>query len=117
MESVSWDGAFRKLNEWRERESMITFGPVREVVDEQGEATQIHWGSSGTRILSADAATGAVSLLGEGDIDLVGATFRFAGWEDSPFDERELSPEEFESSLEATFPDGRIVVFAQEWPL
>jgi hypothetical protein len=111
------DVAFRKLNEWRERESVITFGPVQELIDEQGETTQIHAGSSGTRILSADAASGTVSLLGEGDISLVGASFRFSDWEDSPFNEADLGPEEFESTLEATFPDGRIVVFAQEWPL
>ncbi len=48
---------------------------------------------------------------------MVGASFRFAEWEDSPFNEDDLGPEEFRSSLEATFPDGRVLVLAEEWPL
>lgn len=117
MKSVSWDVAFRRLNEWRERESPITFGPVLTATDEQGETTKIFDGSSGTRVLSADASTGIVSLYAEGERNLTGASFRFADWEGSPFDEAALGPEEFESTLEAEFPNGDIMVFAQEWPL
>jgi hypothetical protein len=114
MKSVSWRFAFCKLNEWREKEWPISFGPVGDV-ESQGETITMFSGSSGTRVLNADEATGIVTLFGEGDINLHSASFRFSGFEDSPFNEADLGPEEFASSLEATLPDGRILVFAREW--
>ena len=116
MKSVSWDEAFRKLNEWRERESVISFGEVEDEVDEQGKTISIQF-THPVRVLSADAKTGVVSFSGERDWNLIGASFSFSEWDDVPFDETELGPNEFESSLEVKFPDGRIVVLAREWPL
>ena len=117
MKDVSWEVAFRKLNEWRKRGSMVTFGPVGECWDEHGKVISIHLGASGGFVLSADAAMGTASLFKGKEISLVGASFRFSEWEDSPFNEADLGPEEFRSSLEATFPDGRVFVLAEEWPL
>jgi hypothetical protein len=117
MKSVSWDVAFRKLNEWRERESFITVGPVYEMEDEHGETIEMHWGSSGDVVLSADPTTGVLSMRWEGEINLVGASFRAGDWDDLPFDERGLGPEQYESALEVTFPDGRMLILAQDWPL
>lgn len=114
MKSVSWRFAFRKLNEWREKQSPLTFGPVGDI-ELQGDTTTIFSGSSGTRVLSADEQSGIVILFGEGEVNLFGASFRFSGFEDSPFNEADLGPEEFESQLEATLPDGRVVIFAREW--
>jgi len=116
MKSVSWDVAFRKLNEWRDREAFITIGPVREIEGEHGETIQMHSGDSGDVALSADPATGVLVMRGAGEFNLIGATFRSADWDDLPFDERELGPEEYESALEVTFPDGRMLVLAREWP-
>jgi hypothetical protein len=48
-------------------------------------------------------------------LSLVGASFRFSTFEDSPFAEADLRHWQFESQLEATFPDGRALVFAREW--
>ena len=116
MKSVSWRFAFRKLNEWREKRSPITFGPVGDV-DVQGDTITMFSGSSGTHVLSANEQSGVVTLFGEGEINLLGASFTFSGFEDSPFNEADLGPEEFESQLEATLPDGRILVFAREWEI
>jgi hypothetical protein len=116
MKNVSWVFAFRKLNEWRERERPITFGHVGDVVS-QGETMRIFSGDSGTHVLSADVQTGVVTLFGVGDVNLEGASFRFSDFNDSPFNEADLGPEEFESQLEATLPDGRVFVFAREWEL
>jgi hypothetical protein len=117
MKSVSWDEAFRKLNEWRERESAISFGDVRDDVDAQGNASPMHFFGPIVRVVSADATTGVVSLSGEKDWNCIGASFLFFDWNDLPFDEKELGPSEFESSLEVTFPDGRVFVLAREWPV
>ena len=68
MKSVSWDEAFRKLNEWRERESAISFGDVRDDVDAQGNASPMHFFGPIVRVVSADATTGVVSLSGEYEI-------------------------------------------------
>jgi len=114
MKSVSWRFAFRKLNEWRVKQSPITFGPVGDV-EAQDETITIFSGSSGTRVESADESTGVVKLFGEPEIDLSGATFKFGDFEGSPFNEADLGPEEFASQLEARLPDGRILVFAEEW--
>ena len=116
MRSVSWPFAFRKLNEWRDGQRPITFGPVIDI-ESQGETISMFSGSSGTRILSADQQSGVVTLFGEGEINLLGASFRFSGFEDSPFNEADLGPEEFESQLEATLADRRILVFAREWEI
>ena len=116
MKSVSWDEAFRKLNEWRERESVVSFGPVEDEVDEHGLTTSMH-SALPVRVLSADPTTGIVSLSGEPAWNMVGAAFWFSEWDDVPFDESELGPNEFESSLEIKFPDGRIIVLAREWPV
>jgi hypothetical protein len=113
MKSVSWEVAFRKLNEWRERGSTIAFGEVRSV-ELQGEPTQVFSGDT-TQVLAADETSGAVTLVGEDSVSLVGASFKFSDFEDSPFAEADLKSWEFESQLEATFPDGRIFVFAREW--
>jgi hypothetical protein len=117
MKAISWDVAFRKMNEWRERASLITFGPVTDIEDEHGEMIQMHWGSSGDVVVSANPEIGKLLLRGEGEVNLVEASFKSSGWEDLPFNERELGPEEYESALEVTFPDGRILVLAQEWPV
>ena len=116
MKSVSWRFAFLKLNEWREHERPITFGPAGDV-ESQDETITMFSGCSGTRVLSADETTGVVTLFGEGDINLLGASFRFSDFENSPFNEADLGPEEFESQLEARLPDGRIFVFARDWEL
>jgi hypothetical protein len=114
MNSVSPRFAFRKLNEWREKHSPITLGSVGDV-DVQGDTIKMFSGSSGTHVLTVDEHSGIVTLFGEGEINLLGASFRFSGFEDSPFNEADLGPEEFESQLEATLPDGRILVLAREW--
>jgi hypothetical protein len=114
MKSVSSRFAFRKLNEWREQERFITFGPVGDV-ESQGDTITMFSGSSGTKVLKADERSGIVTLLGEGEIDLSDASFRFSDFEDSPFNEADLGADEFESQLEATLPDGRMLVFAREW--
>ncbi len=114
MKSVSWRFAFRKLNEWREKQSPLTFGPVGDI-ESQGDTITMFSGSSGTRVLSADEQSGIVTLFGQDEINLLGASFRFSGFEDSPLNEDDLGPEEFESYLEATLPDGRILLFAREW--
>ena len=112
MKSVSWGEAFRKLNVWREGGFVISFGPIKDEVNEQGETISIHSALTG-HVLSADETTGVVSLSGEPDWNLIGASFWFSEWDDVPFDEKELGPNEFESSLEVKFPDGRIVVLAR----
>ena len=115
MKTVSWAVAFRNLNEWRERGCTVAFGEVG-VVDEQGETTTILFGET-TEVIEADELSGVVTLLGREPISLVGAAFRFSTFEDSPFVEADLKPWEYESQLEATFPDGRVLVFAREWPI
>jgi len=115
MKSVSWGEAFRKLNEWREGESIISFGPIKDEVNEHGETTSMH-SALPVRVLFADESTGIMSLSGEPKLNLIGASFWFSEWDDTPFDEGELGPNEFESSLEVKFPDGRIFVLAREWP-
>ena len=114
MKNVSPKFAFRKLNEWRVQHRPLTFGPVG-TFDEQGDTTTMFSGSSGTYVVTADEATGIVTLFGEGAIDLLGATFLFSDFTDSPFPENELGPEELESHIEATLPDGRVFLFAAEW--
>lgn len=118
MKAVSWGEAFRRLNLWRERGHMVSVGPViEEEIEPHNEVTPIFWSNSGSRVLSADPSTGEVEMLGEGSFNFVGASFKLAGWEDSPVNEADLDPEQYESLLEITFPDGRVLVFAQEWPL
>jgi hypothetical protein len=116
MKSVSWDVAFRKLNVWRERESTLAFGPVLEIEDAQGETNTMFSASSGTRVLEANSSTGEMTLL-DGTFNLVGAVFKSAGWEDSPLYEEDLGPEEFKSLLEISFPDGKVFLLAEEWPV
>jgi len=62
MKDVSWDVAFRKLNEWCAGNWDISFGEVREA-DSQNEPMQIFSGDT-TRVLGADAATGTVTAMG-----------------------------------------------------
>lgn len=112
MKSVSWEVAFRKLNEWQVKRSLVAVGEVGSL-EIQGEATPIFKGESGY-LSKADATTGDVSVDGH-SVNLMGATFKFSDFEDSPFNEADLGPDEFESQLEATFPDGRVVVFARYW--
>jgi hypothetical protein len=114
MKSVSWGFAFRKLNEWANLESPLAFGNVFPE-DVQGETINIFSGASGTRVIKADEQTGMVSLFGEGDLMLTGASFKFSDFEDSPFIPGEGigSMEDAMEQLEAAFPDGRILVFAR----
>jgi hypothetical protein len=113
MKAVPWAVAFRNLNEWRERGSTVAFGRAGEV-EEHGETTSIFIGET-TSVIEADESSGVVTLLGMEPLSLVGASFRFSTFEDSPFAEADLRHWQFESQLEATFPDGRALVFAREW--
>jgi len=113
VKTVSRTFAFRKLNQWRLGNWPITFGTIKDV-DIRGRVRKIFSGDS-TQVVSADKGTGDVTLLGEAVITLAGASFRFSDFEDSPLNQAELGPEEFESYLEATLPDGRVVLFAREW--
>jgi hypothetical protein len=114
MKSVSWEFAFRKLNEWAADESPMSFGHVEEV-EVQGETINIFRGESGTRVIEADEQTGIISLFAEGDFNLTGASFKFSDFEDSPFIAGEGigSMGDAIEQLEAAFPDGRILVFAR----
>ena len=120
MKAVSWEFALRKLNEWRVKELFVAFGQVDEVeLKPQGATTTIFSGET-TRILSADSATGNVSLLGSGDVDLFGASFAF--WDSysgakPPFNESDLHIWEYAEVLEATLLDESILIFACEWPV
>lgn len=118
MKSVSFAFAFRKLNEWREKSSPITFGPVGDPGGQgQEETITMFSGASGTRVLRIDASTGIVELFGEGDIVLTGALFKFSDFNDSPLRESDLGPDEYAEYLEATLPDGRMFLFARNWEL
>jgi hypothetical protein len=68
-------------------------------------------------IADADVRTGKVELEDGRSISLVAAKFRFSGFEDSPFTESDLRSDEYEEQLGATFPDGRLLVFAKHWDL
>jgi hypothetical protein len=116
MKSVSCVFAFRKLNEWQEKESPLTFGPVGDM-EGQEETITIFSGSSGTRVLSADVSSGIVILFGEGSIELAGASFKFSDFDDPPLIDDELGPDEYAEYLEATLPDGRTLLFARNWEL
>lgn len=114
MKSVSWSVAFRSLNEWRERGSIIAFGIV-ESVEGQGETTTMFSGLSTSRIRSVDEDTGTVTLDGGESLNLVGASFELGEGDDSPLDEADLTSCEYRFTLEATFPDGSIWILAEEW--
>ena len=62
-----------------------------------------------------DETAGTVTFLGEGTKSLMGATFKFSGFEDLPFNEAELDPSQYAEALEANFPDGSTLLFAREW--
>jgi hypothetical protein len=116
MKAVSWEFAFLKLKEWREHKWLVSFGKV--VLEEsQDETRTMFLGSSGSRVEDVDNAAGTVTLLGEGIKSLMGARFRFSASDDLPFKEADLDPWEYAEVLEATFPDGEILVFAREWEL
>jgi len=113
MKDVSWEVAFRKLKQWRDVKATVSFGVVKSI-ESQGETTEIFSGDTGW-ILDVDEKAGIVKLPGVGELDLVGASFRFSDFSDSPFVEADLLPWQFEEQLEATFPDGTVWVFAKEW--
>lgn len=83
----------------------------------QDDTIRMFSGSSGTHVLSADETTGVVTLFGEGEVTLFGASFRFSDFEKPPLVEEDLAPDEYESYLEATLPDGRVFMFARNWTL
>jgi hypothetical protein len=55
---------------------------------------------------------GVLTLFGEGKVDLLGASFKFSDFEDSPFVGRGSMDNAVER-IEAEFPDGRMLVFAR----
>jgi hypothetical protein len=82
----------------------------------QGETTTIF--SGGTSLIDkAEVSLGIVVLEDGRPIELIGAAFKLSGFEDSPFNEADLTSDEFEEQLEAEFPDGRLLVFAKFWDL
>jgi hypothetical protein len=68
MKAVSWEFAFRKLNEWRERKWLVTFGEVGQV-GSQDEMRAMFLGSTGSRVEGVDEA--AASLNGESSIQRI----------------------------------------------
>ena len=115
MKAVSWAEAFCKLKEWEKRGSLVAVGEVRPL-EWEGKTTPTFFGDT-SRLTYVDDSIGAVILDGAITLSLVDASFRFSDFSDSPFAEADLGIEQFESQLEAAFPDGRVVVFAQEWPV
>ena len=114
MKAVSWEFAFRKLKQWRDRKCLVTVGNVG-LIEPHDETSTMFLGSSGSRVEDVDESSGTVTLLGEGVKSLLGGTFRWADFDDLPFNEAELDPSQYAEVLEATFPDGEVLLFAREW--
>jgi hypothetical protein len=112
MKQVSWEFAFRKLKEWKGKECVI--GSVVPM-ESQGETISMFRSTGWPPIVSADSASGTVTLADGRTISLIGAAFRFSTYEDSPFGASGIgSADDFQEQLESTFPDGRILVFVLE---
>jgi hypothetical protein len=109
---VSWDDAFLMLNKWRDDPDppLISFMEVKPWLDRQGETIPIASGISVT-VKEVSAVTGKVTLDDSGaslQVELLGATFEYSDSRDSP-----LIDGVWVCSLEATCPDGRVLVFAE----
>jgi hypothetical protein len=113
MKQVSWDEAFLILKKWQSRESWVVAGEVERWTT-QGETTSIFRGIP-ARIFDADPSMGYVKLGDEREFALVGASFKFSDFENTPFAAGNLGPDKFESQLEAVFPDSHLLVFAKLW--
>jgi hypothetical protein len=111
MKQVSWNFAFRKLNEWREQRASVVFGVV-EGFELEGNTTPV-FAAETTRITDADPLTGTVTLERWNPFSLRGASFNYSDFEDTTISD--LKPWPFESQLEAMFPDQDVLVFARTW--
>ncbi len=109
---TSWEDAFLILNKWRDdpEPPLISFMKVADWSGPQGETISIASGVS-VFIRETSVAKGTVTIDEAGvlsNVDLSGATFEYSDSRDSP-----LVDGDWVCSLVATFPDGKILIFAE----
>jgi hypothetical protein len=112
IKMTSWDDAFLIFQKWRDDPDppLIALMSVT-LVESQGEMVSMASGGTGL-VIEANSATGKVRVGSDSvrseEFDLSGATFKYSDSRDSP-----PIDGEWECALEATFPDGRILAFAE----
>ncbi|MGO9228657.1 MAG: hypothetical protein ACLQKA_05530 [Bryobacteraceae bacterium] len=111
---ASWDEAFLILKKWRDDPGPPEINVLREF--EQAHLAETVMSGGTVHVLRVDEVSGLVSVGWEGavteEIDLTGAVFEYA----DPRSTR-LIDGNWECSLEATFPDGTLIVFAELPPV
>jgi hypothetical protein len=111
MNNASWVDAFLIFKMWQDKGALVAvFRPDTRFPQIQG-ATVISGGTG--FIVGMDSAAGQIRVGQDpgccDEVDLLGATFRYSDSRDSP-----LLDGSWECSLEATLPDGSLIVFAEE---
>jgi hypothetical protein len=107
---VSWDEAFLVLKKWRNDPGPPLISVLREFRQAHIDEAVMNGGTA--HVLEADPASGRVVVgldsSSSEEIDLTGAEFEYS----DPRSTR-LADSRWECSLEAKFPDGVLIVFAE----
>ena len=107
---ASWDDAFLIFKKWRDDPGPPLISVLRVFAQEHIEETVMEGGTA--YVFEADSASGRIVVgLERSDsqeIDLSGAEFEYSDSRSTP-----LMDGKWECSIEAKFPDGTLIVFAE----